>query len=105
MSLMCMDFPRIRLSEHSISILDFKDGRLQVDYTCSPRKDVRLRVFGHARRGPKNPFQSATLRPRDWQRKAWHMGDERRLLGFNNGRAIERDLTTMARDGASRLRV
>jgi hypothetical protein len=40
-----MVFSRIRLSEHSISIIDFEDELLQADYTCSPRKDVRLRVF------------------------------------------------------------
>src|ERR1700732_3612484 len=50
MSLTCMDFPLMRLSGHSISILEFEDGLLQVDYTCSPRNDVRLRVF--ARRAP-----------------------------------------------------
>jgi hypothetical protein len=42
---MCTDFLRIGLSEHSISILDFEDERLLVDYPCSPVKKVRLRVF------------------------------------------------------------
>jgi hypothetical protein len=46
-----MDFPRIRLSEHSISILDFEYGLLRVDYTYCPVKVVRLLVFARRAMG------------------------------------------------------
>src|ERR1700674_2450438 len=86
MSLMCMDFPPIRLSEQSNSILDFEDGCLQVDYTCSPAKELRLLVFALSRRRFKNPIQSVTLRPRTRGGEGLAYGGRDKARGDHRGR-------------------